>query len=162
VRRVLLGLVIAATAAAGCSQSSDRAEPPATTSAVTSTSTSTSTTVPASAAELHRRACEAYDAFWNVDYSGGEPSPTMLARERDLVTAAQATRDRSLHDAIRGVIEGELGLPRFYIRATAEQLQAQASELPIDARQALQQVLRNDRIVRSKCDTEPAPSGTAG
>jgi len=154
-------LVIAASAATGCSSSSHTARPP-TTPPASSTPTSTSTTVPATAAQLRRRACAAYEAFWDVDYSGGEPSPAMLARERALVTAAEATTDRPLHDAMRGVIEGELGLPRFYLRATAAQLQQEANALPPDAKAALQEVLHNDALVRAKCADHGGPADGSG
>ena len=82
----------------------------------------------------------------------------MLARERALVAAAEATTDRSLHDAIRSVVEGELGLPRFYLRATAAKLQQEANGLPPDAKAALQEVLHNDALVRSKCADHAGPA----
>jgi hypothetical protein len=154
----LIGLVVVAAVASGCSKSSDKTAPSA---RPTSVSTSTSTTLPVSAAAADRRACAAYEAFWNVSYSAGEPSPTMLARERDLVAAAQPASP-ALQDAMRGVIDGDLGLPMFYLRATAQRLRQQAGGLPADAKAALQEVVRSDRLVRSKCDAAGAASTTAG
>ena len=75
----------------------------------------------------------------------------MLERERTLVNAAEATPDKSLHDAVQGVIDGELGLPYFYLHDTASRFQQNLSGLPPDTKTALAAVQRSDSAVRSKC-----------
>jgi hypothetical protein len=138
VRRALLIFVIAAIGVTGCSKSSHGS------GAAPTTTTSTATA-------LDRKLCEAYDAFWNTPYSGGEPNATMLARERALINAAEATPDQSLHDAVRAVIDGELGLPNFLLHDTAQRYQQKLSQLGPDARTAYDAVVQNDRAVGAKC-----------
>ena len=140
-QRTLVSLVVAAAVLSGCSKSSPGAK-----SAPSSTSSALS------AAELDRRVCAAYEAFWDADYSGGAPSPAMLAAEQALVTATEATPDQALHDAVRGVIAGEFGLPKFDLRETAPDYQRKLSRLPPDVRAALDSVEQNDRHVEARCD----------
>jgi hypothetical protein len=148
VRGVTTFLVLAAVMATGCSSSSHDAS-------VSPTTTSTSS--PLSHTQLDRQLCAAYEAFWNSPYSGGEPGPAMMARERALVTAAEAAFDRALHDKVRAVIEAELGLPSFYLHDTASQFRKNASSLPADAKAALAAVEQNDRSVRSACKAAGRP-----
>src|SRR5579862_6386547 len=138
-------LVLAAVLATGCSSSSRGAS---------GSSTSSS---PLSRTQLDRQLCAAYETFWNTPYSGGEPGPAMLASERALVTAAEATSDRGLHDTVRAVIDGELGLPDFYLHDTASQFVKNAGSLPADTKAALASVEQNDRSVRSACKAAGRP-----
>jgi len=138
-------LVIAAIGVAGCSKSSHDS------SAAPTTTTSTAPPTKATTAALDRKLCEAYDAFWHTSDSGGEPSPTMLARERALIDAAEATPDQPLHDAVRSVIAGELGLPKFLLHDTTLEYRQKLNQLTGDARTALETVEQNDRAVMSRC-----------
>jgi hypothetical protein len=104
-----------------------------------------------STADHDRQVCAAFAAFWDTPYSGGEPSPTMVATERTLIAVTEATPDEGLHDAVRGVIEGELGLPKFDLRDTAADFAREQRHLPPDARAALQELEQNLRTVESKC-----------
>lgn len=131
-------LVLAAVLAAGCSSSSHGASVSART-------------------QLDRQLCAAYEAFWNTAYSGGEPGPAMLASERALVTAAEATSDRALRDTVRAVIDGELGLPDFYLHDTASQFVKNAGSLPAATKTVLASVQQNDRSVRSACKAAGRP-----
>lgn len=148
-RRVLLIVVVAAFAATGCSKSSHDSTAPTTTVATTTT-----TGVPptkASIAALDRVVCSAYDAFWHTSYSGAEPSAAMLGRERALVHAAEAAIDTPLHDAVRSVIDGELGLPKFLLHDTVQEFQQKQNQLSPDVRAALDEVRQYDQAVRSRC-----------
>jgi len=144
VRGAVIGLVLAAVLAAGCSSAKHGVLVPASTAP-------TSAPSQLSATAGDRELCAAYDAFWNAPYSGGEPDASMQARERTLVSAAQATPDPSLPNAVRDVIDGELGLPKFYLHDTAQQFRKSSSTLSTDARAALTAVEQGDRLVRSKC-----------
>lgn len=149
-RRVLLALVIVAIGLAGCSKSShDTSTAPTTTTLPTTTSTAPASKATRTA--LDRQLCEAYDAFWHTSYSGAQPSPTTLARERALIDAAEATPDQPLHDAVRSVIDGELGLPRFLLHDTTVEYRQKLNQLTGDARRALESVEQNDQAVRSRC-----------
>ena len=75
----------------------------------------------------------------------------MLARQRALINAAEATPDQPLHDAVRGVIAGELGLPRFLLHDTTIDYRQKLNQLTGDARRALESVEQNDQAVRSRC-----------
>jgi hypothetical protein len=155
VRRLLLLLVIAAIGVTGCSKSSHES-----TAAPPTPTTSTAPQSKASIAELDRKLCSAFDAFWNTSYSGGEPSATMLARERALVNAAEATPDQRLHDSMRELIDGELGLPKFLLHDTAHEYQQKRNQLPPDVRAALDAVELNDRAVESRCGAVGRPINT--
>jgi hypothetical protein len=150
VRWLLLLSVIAAIGVAGCSKSS----PGSSTAPTPTTPTVPSTKVPppkASTTALDRSLCAAYDAFWHTSDSGSEPSPTMLARERALINAAEATPDQPLHDAVRAVIAGELGLPKFLLAGTTLEYRQKLNQLTGGARTALDSVVRNDQAVRTRC-----------
>ena len=150
-RRLLLVLVIAAIGVAGCSKSShDSSTEPTTT-------TSIAPPTKASMTALDRKLCEAYDAFWHTSYSGAEPSPTTLARERALIDAAEATPDQPLHDAVRSVIAGELGLPKFLLHDTTPDYREKLNQLTGDARKALDTVERNHQAVKSRCGAVGSP-----
>ncbi len=153
-RRLLLLSVIAAIGLAGCSKSSHDS------SAAPTTTTSTAPPTKASTTALDRKLCEAYDAFWHTSYSGAQPSPTMLARERALIDAAEATPDQPLHDAVRSVIAGELGLPRFLLHDTTVEYRQKLNQLTGDARRALESVEQNDQAVRSRCRGVGRPVNT--
>jgi hypothetical protein len=142
---LLLLSVIVAIGLAGCSKSSHD------TSAAPNTTTSTAPPTKATRTALARKLCEAYDAFWHTSYSGAQPSPTTLARERALINAAEATPDQPLHDAVRSVIDGELGLPRFLLHDTTPEYRQMLNQLTGDARRALESVEQNDQAVRSRC-----------
>jgi hypothetical protein len=129
---LLLLSVIVAIGLAGCSKSSHD------TSAAPNTTTSTAPPTKATRTALARKLCEAYDAFWHTSYSGAQPSPTTLARERALINAAEATPDQPLHDAVRSVIDGELGLPRFLLHDTTVEYRQKLNQLTGDARRALE------------------------
>ncbi len=81
----------------------------------------------------------------------------MVARERALIDAAEATSDRALHDAVRAVIDGELGLPKFDLHDTAAYYEQNRNRLPPDARAALAAVQHNDQLVETKCDAMGRP-----
>jgi len=156
VRRLLLLSVIAAIGLAGCSKSPhDSSAAPITTTLPTTTSTSPPTKATTTA--LDRRLCEAYDAFWHTSDSGSEPSPTMVARERALINAAEATPDQPLHDAVRSVIAGELGLPKFLLHDTTPDYREKLNQLTGDARKALDTVERNHQAVKSRCGAVGSP-----
>ena len=154
-RRVLIALVIAAIGMTGCSKSSHES-----TGAPPTTTTSTAPPTKATIAALDRTLCSAFDAFWNTSYSGGEPSATMVERERALVNAAEATPDQRLHDSMRALIDGELGLPKFLLHDTAREYQQKRDQLPPDARSALDAVEQNDRAVKSMCGAVGRPINT--
>jgi hypothetical protein len=143
VRRALVVPLAAAILATGCSHSSKPAESSS-----------------ASAAAPDRRLCAAYDAFWNTPYGGGEPSPAMLARERALIAAAEATPDQALHDAVRAVIDAELGLPKFDLHDTAQEYRREQAQLSPDAQTALATLEQNHRAIKSKCDAVGRPINT--
>jgi len=84
----------------------------------------------------------------------------MLTRERALVNAAEATPDQRLHDAVRAVIEGELGLPKFLLHDTTREFQQKRNQLPPDARSALDAVEQNDGAVKSRCGAVGRPINT--
>ena len=149
-RRLLLLSLIAAIGLAGCSKSSPGSSAAPTTTTLPTT-TSTAPATKATRTALDRQLCAAYDAFWHTSYSGAQPSPTTLARERALIDAAEATPDRPLHDAVRSVIDGELGLPRFLLHDTTADYRQKLNQLTGDARRALESVEQNDQAVRSRC-----------
>ena len=97
---------------------------------------------------LDRKLCAAYDAFWHIGYRS-RAGPDDGGAGARLDRRGRGHARPALHDAVRDVIAGELGLPKFDLRDTTGST-SEGDQLPPDAR-ALAAVEQNDRAVRPRC-----------
>jgi hypothetical protein len=96
--------------------------------------------------------CAAYEKFWDTDYSGGRPPSRLAAAERALLAALKADHHKSLDVAARGVVGGELSLPRLQRGESLERYNQIIASLPKASKDRLDAVGHDDHVVASECD----------